>query len=123
VSTVAVTMIDIGCPGVRRPEQEGKGDRDDRRDRYFQLRRRPRPCKGRRHRGRSPQALRGDAGPRNKFFTVDAEGQRALNFYAWESDELAKQFFDDALLERVTGLYGVRPTVEFFEIAEIVDNT
>ena len=65
----------------------------------------------------------GMPGLRNKFFTVDSEGQRALNFYAWESDELAKQFFDDALLERVTGLYGVRPTVEFVEIAEIVDNT
>ena len=47
----------------------------------------------------------------------------ALNFYAWDSDELAKQFFDDALIERVTGLYGVRPTVEFVEIAETVDNT
>jgi heme-degrading monooxygenase HmoA len=65
----------------------------------------------------------GMPGLRNKFFTVDPERQRALNFYAWDSDEAAKKFFDEALLERVTGLYGVRPTVEFVEIAEVVDNT
>jgi hypothetical protein len=73
--------------------------------------------------GEARKLFEGMPGLRNKFFTVDPEGQRALNFYAWDSDELAKQFFDDALLERVTGLYGVRPTIEFVEIAEIVDNT
>jgi hypothetical protein len=27
------------------------------------------------------------------------------------------------LLERVTGLYGVRPTVEFVQVATLVENT
>jgi hypothetical protein len=62
-------------------------------------------------------------GLRYKFFTLDPEQRRAVNFYAWESEEPARRFFDDALLERVTGLYGVRPTVEYAEIAEVVDNT
>ena len=40
----------------------------------------------------------------------------------WESEDAARQFFSDQLLERVTGLYGVRPQVEFAEIIELVDN-
>ena len=39
--------------------------------------------------------------------------REATNFYVWESEDAAKAFFTDDLLERVTGLYGVRPTVEF----------
>jgi hypothetical protein len=65
----------------------------------------------------------GMPGLRYKFFTLDPERRRAVNFYAWESGDAARGFFDEALLERVTGLYGVRPTVEYAEIAEVVDNT
>jgi hypothetical protein len=65
----------------------------------------------------------GMPGLRYKFFTLDQARRRAVNFYAWESEDAARGFFDDALLERVTGLYGTRPTVEYAEIAEIVDNT
>ena len=57
-----------------------------------------------------------------KFFTLDEKQQRALNFYVWESAEAAEQFFSDELRERVTGLYGVSPSIEFFDIAEVVDN-
>ena len=69
------------------------------------------------------KVFEGMPGLRFKFFTFDPEGQRAVNFYAWESEEPARAFFDDALLERVTGLYGVRPTVGYVEIAEVVDNS
>jgi hypothetical protein len=31
-------------------------------------------------------------------------------------------FFSDELVERVTDLYGVRPSVSFVEVAELVDN-
>jgi hypothetical protein len=41
----------------------------------------------------------------------------------WESEVVARQFFSDQLLARVTGLYGVRPQVEFAEIVEMVDNS
>jgi len=36
--------------------------------------------------------------------------------------DAAKAFFTDELLERATGLYGVRPTVEFVQIATLVEN-
>ena len=42
--------------------------------------------------------------------------------YLWDSEEAARGFFSDELVERVTGLYGVRPTVTFVEVAELVDN-
>jgi hypothetical protein len=44
------------------------------------------------------------------------------NFYVWES-EAARAFFTEELVERVTGLYGVRPDVEFVDIVTVVDNT
>jgi hypothetical protein len=62
-------------------------------------------------------------GLRSKFFTFDEKEQRATNFYIWEETDAAEGFFSDELRERVTGLYGVAPTIEFVEIAQIVDNT
>ncbi len=62
-------------------------------------------------------------GLRQKTFTVDEKNRRATNVYLWESEEDARRFFDDELLERVTGLYGVRPTVTFVDVAELVDNS
>jgi heme-degrading monooxygenase HmoA len=64
----------------------------------------------------------GMAGLRSKVFTVDSERHRAQNFYVWDSEEAAKAFFSEEMLHRVTGLYGVRPTVEFVEIAQLVEN-
>ena len=64
----------------------------------------------------------GMAGLRFKFFTPDEKNQRASNFYVWDSQEAAERFFSDELRERVTGLYGVAPTIDFVEIAQIVDN-
>ena len=60
---------------------------------------------------------------RFKFFTFDEKRQQARNFYVWESQEAAERFFTDELRERVTGLYGVVPQIEFVEIAQIVDNS
>ena len=59
---------------------------------------------------------------RNKLFTLDERNRRATNVYVWESEDAARQFFSDQLVERVTGLYGVRPQIEFAEIIELVDN-
>jgi hypothetical protein len=60
---------------------------------------------------------------RNKFFTLDEKKNPATNVYVWDSEDAARKFFSDQLLERVTGLYGVRPRVEFAEIVELVDNS
>jgi hypothetical protein len=67
-------------------------------------------------------AFEGMAGLRSKVFTVDAASKEAVNFYVWESEAAAKAFFTDALVARVTGLYGVRPAIRTVEIAALVDN-
>ena len=65
----------------------------------------------------------GMPGLRSKVFTFDDQHHRAMNFYVWDSTDAAKSFFSDEMRERVTGLYGVAPTIDFVEIAEIVDNS
>src|SRR3982751_1970850 len=64
----------------------------------------------------------GMPGLRSKAFTLDPAKRQAVNFYIWDSEDAAKAFFTDALLDRVTGLYGVRPSAEFVEIATLVEN-
>ena len=64
----------------------------------------------------------GMPGLRSKAFTVNSAKREARNFYVWDSEEAARAFFTDALLERVAGLYGVRPSVEFVQIATLVEN-
>jgi hypothetical protein len=59
---------------------------------------------------------------RQKTFTIDDENRRATNVYLWESEDAARSFFNDELLDGVTRIYGVRPTLTFVEVAELVDN-
>ncbi len=61
-------------------------------------------------------------GLRSKAFTVDVLNRRAINFYVWQSEQGARLFFNDQMVTRVTDLYGVRPTIDFVEIASLVDN-
>ena len=65
----------------------------------------------------------GMPGLRSKAFTFNPAKREAANFYVWNSEDAAKSFFTDQLRERVTSLYGVRPTVEFVQIATLVENT
>ena len=64
----------------------------------------------------------GMPGLRSKAFTLSPDTREATNVYIWESDAAAKAFFNEQLVERVTGLYGARPTIQFVEIATLVDN-
>jgi heme-degrading monooxygenase HmoA len=64
----------------------------------------------------------GMPGLHSKAFTVNSAKREAINFYVWDSEDAARAFFNDALLERVTGLYGVAPSVEFVQIATLVEN-
>jgi heme-degrading monooxygenase HmoA len=73
--------------------------------------------------GKARGMFEGMPGVRFKFFTFDEKEQRANNFYVWETQEAAEAFFSDELRERVTGLYGVAPAIEYVEVAEIVDNS
>jgi heme-degrading monooxygenase HmoA len=61
-------------------------------------------------------------GLRSKAFTVNADAREAVNVYVWDSEDAARAFFNDELVQRVTGLYGVRPSIAFVEIAVLVDN-
>jgi hypothetical protein len=63
----------------------------------------------------------GMPGLRSKAFTLNSGNREAANFYVWDSEQ-AKAFFTDELLERVAGLYGVRPSIEFVQIATLVEN-
>jgi hypothetical protein len=38
-----------------------------------------------------------------------------------DSKQAAKEFFTDELLERIAGLYGVRPSIEFAEVVTLVE--
>jgi heme-degrading monooxygenase HmoA len=69
------------------------------------------------------ESFEGMPGLRSKFFTVDDAGRRAVNFYVWESADAAESFFSEELRERVTGLYGVEPKIDFVQIAQTVDNS
>ena len=65
----------------------------------------------------------GMPGLRSKAFTLNSGKREATNCYIWDSEDAAQAFFTDQLLEQVTGLYGVRPRVEFVQIATLVENT
>ena len=64
----------------------------------------------------------GMPGLRAKAFTYDHSAGRATNFYLWRSEDLGRAFFTGDLLDRVTQLYGAKPTLEFVEVLELVDN-
>jgi hypothetical protein len=66
--------------------------------------------------------FQGMPGLRSKAFTLNSGKREASNFYVWESEDAAKAFFTDELLERVTSLYGVRPSIDFVQIATLVEN-
>jgi uncharacterized protein YfiM (DUF2279 family) len=73
--------------------------------------------------GEARGLFEGMPGVRQKVFTLDEKRRRAVNFYIWESEAAARAFFTDELIDRVTGLYGVPPTLDYVDIATIVDNT
>lgn len=64
----------------------------------------------------------GMPGLRSKAFTFDSEKREAVNFYVWHSEEAARNFYSEQVIDRITSLYGVRPSIEFVEIATLVDN-
>jgi hypothetical protein len=59
---------------------------------------------------------------RSKTFTLSTARREATNFYVWHSEEAARAFFTPELTERITALYGVRPSIDVVEIAALVDN-
>ncbi len=64
----------------------------------------------------------GMPGLRSKAFTLNPGKREATNFYVWDSEDAAKAFFTEEILEQITRQYGIRPTVEFVQIATLVEN-
>jgi heme-degrading monooxygenase HmoA len=64
----------------------------------------------------------GMPGLRSKAFTFSSKKRQATNFYVWDSEDAATAFFTEELLQRVSGLYGVRPDVEFVQVVALVEN-
>jgi heme-degrading monooxygenase HmoA len=65
----------------------------------------------------------GMAGLRSKVFTLSEDHTHATNVYLWDSEDAARAFFTPELTERVTGLYGVKPRIEFAEVLAVIDNS
>lgn len=65
----------------------------------------------------------GMAGLRFKSFMLDEGGTQARNFYVWDDEEKGRSFFTEELVGKVTGVYGVRPTIEFLDVVGFVDNS
>jgi hypothetical protein len=61
-------------------------------------------------------------GLRSKTFSFDAGRGEAVNFYVWESERAARSFLSEDLIKQVTDLYGVRPEVQFLDVAAVVEN-
>lgn len=66
--------------------------------------------------------FQGMPGVRSKAFTLDAARRQALNFYVWESEDAARNFYSPQMIEGVTKLYGVRPSIEYLKLAVLVEN-
>ena len=61
-------------------------------------------------------------GLRSKAFTLNSRKGEAANFYVWDSEKAANEFFTEERVERIAGLYGVRPSIDFVQIATLVEN-
>ena len=64
----------------------------------------------------------GMPGLHQKAFTVKPETREAVNVYLWNDEAKARAFFNAEMLDRVTGLYGVRPTIDYAQIPALVEN-
>ncbi|MFF9007713.1 hypothetical protein ACF087_17935 [Streptomyces goshikiensis] len=65
----------------------------------------------------------GMAGLRFKSFMLDEDGAQARNFYVWDDEEKGRAFFTEELIDKVTGIYGVPPKIEYLDVVGFVDNS
>lgn len=72
--------------------------------------------------GAAQSRFKGMEGLRSKAFTVNPEKREAINFYIWDSEAAAKAFLTDKQLDRIAGHYKARPTLDFVQIAALVEN-
>src|SRR4051794_9217520 len=61
----------------------------------------------------------GMPGLRFKSFTFDDAGEAKL-FYLWDEEAKARAFFPEEAVDMVTGIYGVPPKIEHFDVLALV---
>jgi hypothetical protein len=61
-------------------------------------------------------------GLRSKLFSIEPGLREARNVYLWDDAEAARAFFTPEMRDRVAALYGVTPSIEYGEVAALVDN-
>lgn len=65
---------------------------------------------------RAAPRFEGVPGLCSKTFTVDPVRRVAVNLYLWDDDAAARAFFDGALRDHVTRIYGVPPDIHFMPV-------
>lgn len=58
----------------------------------------------------------GMPGLRFRSFTLDDDGLQARNLYVWDDEEKARGFFTKELVDRVTGICGVAPEIDYLDV-------
>jgi hypothetical protein len=70
----------------------------------------------------SQDLFKGMPGLRSKVYTIDSERRRATNVYLWDDGDKARAFFSEGLRQKVAALYGVEPSIDFADVAALVEN-
>ena len=65
---------------------------------------------------------RGLDGLHAKAYLYGEEGAQLGGFYVWESRAAAEAIYTDAWRTTVTEIYGVAPTVRYFDVPVFIDN-
>lgn len=65
---------------------------------------------------------RGRDGLRSKAYMYAEDGSKLGGFYIFDSRADAEALYTDAWRTRATELYGVEPTVQYFEIPVLIEN-
>jgi hypothetical protein len=65
---------------------------------------------------------RGRDGLHSKAYIYAEDGSRLGGFYIFTSREDADALYTDAWRDRATELYGVEPTVQYFEVPVLIEN-
>ena len=67
-------------------------------------------------------SYRGRDGLHLKAYVYAEDGKSLGGFYIFDSREDAEALYTDAWRARVTEIYGVEPTVQYFEVPVLIEN-
>ena len=54
---------------------------------------------------------------------MEGTNETARNLYVWDDEEKARGFFTKELVDRVTGICGVAPEIDYLDVVGFVDNS